>query len=954
MDVGLRPALNTMVTAYGRAWTAVGKEADALLKHMEEALANGEDVSPSWLFRQERYRALQDQCKDKMDEFADAADRQIMAAEKRAAALGIKSSAALAKASYATQPPGLDVHEWSRINHSAAEAMAVWTHNSGAPLRELFGKMGDWSQIVAENVLTSGVIAGKGAAVIARDLRDQIAAMTLQRAQLIARTEVHRASRVAQSESFKANPAVKGWTWFAALDSRTCAVCWGMHGQVFPTNEPLAGHPACRCTMVPKTKTWAELGFDGVDEIAPNIESGEAQFARLPPSVQRQILGPTRFGQYAGGITKLSDMLRKNENPTWGPSYGLQGLPARVPPPPKIGQFDHWANEPNQLAHWKDIESRMGDLSKPVQMVDKDGNPATSWQTLGGGITKTYYGMVDGIMCVVKPEEGMNGGPHPGIPDGNGVGREVGAYTLFRQFHALDSDFWLDFPVVTGRDVPGLGSTMLMELAKNVDQGRYSTITDRERNIISFYDGLIGAADRHGGNWLVNKTDGHFIPIDHGNSFPDASVSPWNHAFNDSSKPLTGAQITMLSKWLADKSTPEHALLKSQIGDLAYKQLLERGQYMLDASETLSYQDLSAQPWYTDDERKANEKAYGDKLNGLGLESLAFNRVAAADGTTYDRYRGHSGEGEDPQPGDDWSPNQNLASMYDDWWDLDDNQRAEMEAQGYREPEYGSAWDIAMIDGRSVVVRERMSDVSEPSTVGKFEPVFRGDFPSNPPSPAQLAWAKLEGSSVYTADGLWTWRQGAWAMTNVWDIDWAKRQHAKMQRYIAPAPAIVPPPVVVKPPVVAPVLPPPAVFVGAEGGFLDINIWNLVAGGRFSMLSEDERGELKQMNYVQPTLGGRWRIILWRGQSLLVGFGKQPFDPLNPGSNHGPVGVRQMSGRSYYHSIHYIEPRAKEFDRMTVDERIALVAAGFTAPVPGEPWRKVRDPLHKNWVIVRF
>lgn len=96
-----------------------------------------------------------------------------------------------------------------------------------------------------------------------------------------------------------------------------CAVCWAMHGSAHDLDESFASHYNCRCGMVPKTRTWRELGFD-IAEVVPPIEAGPARFARLSAADQRAILGPTKHAAYAAGRLTLADVVGERHDPIWG------------------------------------------------------------------------------------------------------------------------------------------------------------------------------------------------------------------------------------------------------------------------------------------------------------------------------------------------------------------------------------------------------------------------------------------------------------------------------------------------------------------------------------------------------------------------------------------------------------------------------------------------------------
>ena len=144
----------------------------------------------------------------------------------------------------------------------------------------------------------------------------------LTRALVIARTEMLDAYRAASMETGLANRDVlAGWTWVAQLDTRTCPSCWGMHGTEHPLTEPgPLDHHQGRCARMPRTKTWAELGFHGIEEPPPVLPDATAVFDALPPEDQMKILGPGRLLAYQAGAP-LSDMSSMKVNRGWRTSY---------------------------------------------------------------------------------------------------------------------------------------------------------------------------------------------------------------------------------------------------------------------------------------------------------------------------------------------------------------------------------------------------------------------------------------------------------------------------------------------------------------------------------------------------------------------------------------------------------------------------------------------------------
>ncbi|NPV86000.1 MAG: hypothetical protein HPY45_08340 [Anaerolineae bacterium] len=148
---------------------------------------------------------------------------------------------------------------------------------------------------------------------------------TLSRALTIARTETLRGHREATRASYQANSdIVRGWVWHSAADERTCAACWAMHGTFHTLDERLDDHPNGRCAMVPKTKTWAEIGkqygidLSDVPDTNSEIEPGVLLFDKLPAEKQIGILGPAKWAAWKDDQFTLSDLVGQTESTIWG------------------------------------------------------------------------------------------------------------------------------------------------------------------------------------------------------------------------------------------------------------------------------------------------------------------------------------------------------------------------------------------------------------------------------------------------------------------------------------------------------------------------------------------------------------------------------------------------------------------------------------------------------------
>ncbi|MBW8001746.1 MAG: hypothetical protein FVQ80_06950 [Planctomycetes bacterium] len=141
-----------------------------------------------------------------------------------------------------------------------------------------------------------------------------------ERAEVIARTEIIRVSNEVSSGIYDANTDVlKGMQYIATLDNRTCLVCARSDGKVFYFNknpisqgEKPTRHPRCRCSLMPVSKTWKELGADMQEPLEggrPFVYKGKP-----PPGLSKRMLqfrgNPTRWSGQVPASLKYPDWLK--------------------------------------------------------------------------------------------------------------------------------------------------------------------------------------------------------------------------------------------------------------------------------------------------------------------------------------------------------------------------------------------------------------------------------------------------------------------------------------------------------------------------------------------------------------------------------------------------------------------------------------------------------------------
>lgn len=134
----------------------------------------------------------------------------------------------------------------------------------------------------------------------------------------IVRTAVAGVSNNVRQEVYRANAdIVKGVQVTATLDTRTCAICGGLDGEVFDIDKgprpPF--HYRCRCSTVPVLRSWQELGLP-LQEAGPSTRASNAvtkeeakRLRKLDPDERRKIKAKLQ-GQVPDSMT-YPDWLRK-------------------------------------------------------------------------------------------------------------------------------------------------------------------------------------------------------------------------------------------------------------------------------------------------------------------------------------------------------------------------------------------------------------------------------------------------------------------------------------------------------------------------------------------------------------------------------------------------------------------------------------------------------------------
>lgn len=325
VDSALEAVDRAVLASWARAWTEVAVEWEAALADLVAASEDGQWPSARQVRRARR---------------AGEAMRVTLAAVERASReLGLTVSRSLS-----TLVP--EAAEWelrllgSQVPQSTARGVNLLAGLERVDERQLdaivrrtmFGVTADAAVLPSfvtttiQSVLVRGVAVGESpreaAAEMLRRLRG-VFDLGQTRALVIARTEMLDAHRAAGLASDLANRSVLSkWQWVTTLDARTCIGCLAMHGREYPVDTPgPLGHQQCRCVRVPVTKSWAELGFTGIEEPPSLLPDARAWFDTLPPATQERIAGRQRLALYLDGHVSWEDLATRRTNPGWRDSF---------------------------------------------------------------------------------------------------------------------------------------------------------------------------------------------------------------------------------------------------------------------------------------------------------------------------------------------------------------------------------------------------------------------------------------------------------------------------------------------------------------------------------------------------------------------------------------------------------------------------------------------------------
>lgn len=330
---GLRVSINqaleardrALLASWARAWNEVSAEWQAALDDLVTASDGGQWPSRTKIRRAERAQRALRVTRDALIDLAHDLQVTVTQGLPQLVDDALEWELRLATSQLpATHPHTLEVT--AALTRVDARQVAAIVERTTTRVTAASRPIPAEVDTIIRSTLVRGVAVGDNPRRAADTMLSRIGSsfdLGRSRALVIARTEILDAHRAAAHEFDRKNRAtLAGWQWVANLDARTCIGCVAMHGQTFPLSEPgPLGHQQCRCVRVPKPKSWADLGFDGIDEPADLLPDAQAWFDGLPEWDQLAIAGRARLDAYKAGTVPWGDLATRRTNRGWRDSF---------------------------------------------------------------------------------------------------------------------------------------------------------------------------------------------------------------------------------------------------------------------------------------------------------------------------------------------------------------------------------------------------------------------------------------------------------------------------------------------------------------------------------------------------------------------------------------------------------------------------------------------------------
>lgn len=371
-----------LTRAWVRAWDVIAGEVSDAVIDLVAAVVDGRWPARGEIERNARVTRALETARTSLTRLAVEALRTIAAAAAEVLRLAVEGQERIIASQLPAQIRGRGI-VWNRLDPVALGWMVERTTQQ---IHSRRWYLEDQAVQAMKTELVRGIVVGSNPREAARRMVRRVEGAFnggLARASNIARTEMLDAHRAGAKAAQDANAELlAGWVWLAKLNERTCASCWAKHGTVYPLDEPgPLDYQSGRCSRMPKTKTWAELGFEGIDEPDDFVPDARATFDALPRETKLAILGPARLRMLEDGEIDWADLSARRTTDGWRDSYGVttvsdlrSGRRPSTEEPPAGGTGKDDGPEPEPGGTGGDG----GDITPPAAAVP-DPDPDSPW-----------------------------------------------------------------------------------------------------------------------------------------------------------------------------------------------------------------------------------------------------------------------------------------------------------------------------------------------------------------------------------------------------------------------------------------------------------------------------------------------------------------------------------------------------------------------------------------------
>lgn len=300
--------LNEMIVMedMGRQWLKIEAvlqaELEALAGLMAEKAGGDAAVTLQILRKEARYRDLLRRVQQEIEGYNGGYLVGLVEKERiHLGMIGVDAATEAIRASYAAR-----MAPWfPTLNKGAVEAMAASLSNL-APLYELLKAAAGLAVDGLTGALMDGIAQGLGVKTVAANMAQGMG-LGLDRALLIARTEMMRAYRAGSTLQYRESRVVSGYRRLVKKGT-ACMACLMLDGELLSRQDELQDHPAGKCQAVPVV----------IGAGAPKWVTGKEYFLGLSAEEQMARMGRKKFELWQDGVFRLEDLAVMREDAVWG------------------------------------------------------------------------------------------------------------------------------------------------------------------------------------------------------------------------------------------------------------------------------------------------------------------------------------------------------------------------------------------------------------------------------------------------------------------------------------------------------------------------------------------------------------------------------------------------------------------------------------------------------------